>query len=174
MRSRECEEMQHIEVQSKDCVTRDTLLATIDNEECPAEKVPITNLTEYKRLAVQLFLDGEYRWVDRESEYLVGWGSFEDQQKPKADIDINRNCSTDPLEINLSHGAGRDGDYRHKIRISTLSHLWWADTDAGRLNGDRLLDFLGGLARLECITETYMFSNRSTSDFIGRLDHEFE
>lgn len=49
-----------------------------------------------------------------------------------------------------------------------------SDTDAGHLNGGRLLDFLGEVARLACITGTYMFSNRATSELMERLDHEFQ
>lgn len=169
------EEIRHLELHSSKCISRKELFDNIDKEECPSGAIPVTLHAEFDSLAVKLCIGGDDRWVDRDSEYLVGWNAFEDQQKSEAEIDVDRSCSSDPLRIELGHVAKHDGSYRHKITISTDSFLWWADTDAGRVNGDKLLDFLGGLAGLDCIIETSLFSNHDgTYDLMDGLDHDFE
>ena len=174
-RDRDDEPSQKVEVQSSDCISREALIAAIDDVDCPSETTQASTHTTYEQLSVRLFVDGEDRWVDRESPYLVGWNSYEDQRQSDPDLDRERQSSSDPLEIGLTHGPRHDDTYEHEIHISTRSHVWWADTDAGRLNGDRLLDFLGGFAGLECISERYMSTKRSgTYDLMEGLNHEFE
>lgn len=130
-RDRNDETLQRVEVHSPDCVSREVLFSAIDDVECTAETIQFSNLVEYEELSVNVYVDGEDRWVDRESEYLVGWDSFGDQKKPDTEVSVDDSSSFDPLEIVLSHGPNPDGTYEHDIEIRTFCHLWWANTAAG-------------------------------------------
>lgn len=96
-------------------------------------------------------------------------------QQPETELDRDRSSPRDPLEVELFHTPTLDDMFKFTLLLRTDSHSSWADTEAGRRNGDRLLDVLGGLARLDCITDRALHTNhRGTVDLTERLDLEFE
>lgn len=172
---RDSEEAQQVEVHSPDGVSRETLFAAIDDVQCSDDTIQFSDYIKYGKLSANLYIDGEDRWVDRESAYLIHWDTFEDQQKSDIDVNADEHSYRDPLEIVLSHGPSPDGTYEHELHIRTFCHLWWADTDAGQVNGERFLDFLGGLAGLDCISKRRLLSNRTgPRELTRRLEQEFD
>lgn len=150
---------EYITVEAKECVTFDAWQTAMAAFQCEGDDVPLDVGTYFDNCKVKMYIDGADRWLDRDSEYLVKWKRYEDERRPASELHIESSLWEDPLDINTWQGFSRRTDeYQHRIRIYTGSYIWRAETEAGRINRDRLLTLLEGLASLDCITDGRMTS----------------